>query len=153
MNYYAVNISDTLQHHGILGQRWGKRNGPPYPLGGGNHSESEINEGTKGWSIEAKREANAKKAVRKAKQISKNALNKYDEATDLGFKTNKKAEELYRKESSLHDYTKKRYSDIKVENKLKQESKKSDKRLKYEKEYIKQGMSKKEAEIAAYKRE
>ena len=22
-----------LQHHGILGQKWGKRNGPPYPLG------------------------------------------------------------------------------------------------------------------------
>lgn len=23
---------DYLQHHGIEGQRWGKRNGPPYPL-------------------------------------------------------------------------------------------------------------------------
>lgn len=40
MNYYAVNTSDTLQHHGILGQRWGKRNGPPYPLSGGAHSQS-----------------------------------------------------------------------------------------------------------------
>ena len=134
MNYYAVNTSDTLWHHGILGQRWGKRNGPPYPLSGGAHSQREKKHGTKGWSIEAKREANARKAVRKAKQISKDALNKYDEATDLGSKTNKKAEELYRKESTLHEYTKKRYSDIKVENKLKQESKKSDERLKYEKE-------------------
>ena len=30
-----------LQHHGILGQKWGKRNGPPYPLCGGDYSESE----------------------------------------------------------------------------------------------------------------
>mgnify|MGYP004527023025 FL=1 len=150
---YRINTSDELYHHGILGQRWGKRNGPPYPLGGGDHSQREKKHGTNGWSVEAKREANARKAVRKAKQISKDALNKYDEATDFGFKTNKKAEELYRKESTIHEYTKKRYSDIKVENKLKQELKKSDNRLKYEKEYIKQGMSKKEAEIAAYKRE
>lgn len=30
-----------LQHHGILGQRWGKRNGPPYPLGGGDYTQAE----------------------------------------------------------------------------------------------------------------
>ena len=28
-------------HHGILGQRWGRKNGPPYPLGASDHSASE----------------------------------------------------------------------------------------------------------------
>ena len=31
-----------LTHHGILGQEWGVRNGPPYPLGGGDYSRAEV---------------------------------------------------------------------------------------------------------------
>lgn len=30
-----------LEHHGILGQKWGKKEGPPYPLGSGDHSSAE----------------------------------------------------------------------------------------------------------------
>lgn len=30
-----------ISHHGILGQKWGKRNGPPYPLGGGDYTAAE----------------------------------------------------------------------------------------------------------------
>lgn len=32
---------DALAHHGIKGQSWGKRNGPPYPLGYSQHSSAE----------------------------------------------------------------------------------------------------------------
>lgn len=32
---------DHLEHHGILGQKWGQRNGPPYPLKEGDHSKNE----------------------------------------------------------------------------------------------------------------
>ena len=37
-------MENYLIHHGILGQQWGKRNGPPYPLGGGDYSVSEKRE-------------------------------------------------------------------------------------------------------------
>lgn len=32
---------DYICHHGILGQKWGVRNGPPYPLSGGAYTASE----------------------------------------------------------------------------------------------------------------
>lgn len=31
-----------IKHHGILGQKWGEKNGPPYPLSGGDYSSAEI---------------------------------------------------------------------------------------------------------------
>ena len=34
-------IDEYLMHHGILGQKWGKRNGPPYPLNPANRSSDE----------------------------------------------------------------------------------------------------------------
>ena len=37
MNPYSTELC----HHGILGMKWGKKNGPPYPLGAGDHSASE----------------------------------------------------------------------------------------------------------------
>lgn len=36
-----MKYKPILQHHGILGQAWGKRNGPPYPLRGGDYTPEE----------------------------------------------------------------------------------------------------------------
>lgn len=38
--------TDTLYHHGIKGQRWGVKNGPPYPLDASDYSASEKREGS-----------------------------------------------------------------------------------------------------------
>ena len=43
INIYNPYVREELylMHHGIAGQKWGKRNGPPYPLAAGAHSASE----------------------------------------------------------------------------------------------------------------
>ncbi len=46
-NYGRLVRSDELYHHGILGQKYGVRNGPPYPLGANAHSASEKKAGWK----------------------------------------------------------------------------------------------------------
>ena len=43
--YYT--IGGCLYHHGILGMRWGVKNGPPYPLEASSHNASERKAGYK----------------------------------------------------------------------------------------------------------
>lgn len=38
---YKITYNEELAHHGILGQKWGHRNGPPYPLDASAHSKAE----------------------------------------------------------------------------------------------------------------
>lgn len=43
-NYVLSYTDEYLAHHGILGQKWGKKNGPPYPLDSNQMSKAEKRE-------------------------------------------------------------------------------------------------------------
>ena len=73
--------NNYLEHHGILGQRHGVRNGPPYPLGSGDHSKSEQDAGWK-KSLGGGRneELYDRKAKKKEARSYTKQLNKKDKA-------------------------------------------------------------------------
>lgn len=59
INYYNPYVRQELyiMHHGIAGQKWGKRNGPPYPLTSSTMSYSEkrnSKDSGESWSEEKK---------------------------------------------------------------------------------------------------
>lgn len=47
--------SNYLEHHGILGQKWGKKNGPPYPLSSEQMTSRELRKNQKRNYIELKK--------------------------------------------------------------------------------------------------
>lgn len=74
-----------LEHHGILGMHWGKRNGPPYPLGSDKSTGKRLKESFSEFRKKRKKKA----AIKKAKKTR--ALKKKEELR------NKKQEEQNKK--------------------------------------------------------
>lgn len=66
IGYYVVDYGDyDIYHHGIKGQKWGIKNGPPYPLGEDNHSREE-------------KKANWKISLGKGETVTKRKIKKSD---------------------------------------------------------------------------
>lgn len=81
MEIVYLDETSSLAHHGILGQKWGQRNGPPYPLSGGDYSELE------------------KKKIYKVRRVKPNSLyNKkhFDEVLSGGTKISTLSYDPYR---------------------------------------------------------
>jgi len=94
-----------LQHHGILGQRWGVRNGPPYPLDYADHSSAEKSKNPRsrigGGSESTKKRKKPSPAVEKAKTAAK----------EIGRR-------IYRETRADHDF-----DSIRIQSKLAKEEK------------------------------
>lgn len=96
MYYVITPTSNDIQHHGILGQRKGVRNGPPYPLNPGRHSASEKKAGWRkslgGGGLFSKK----KKKSKSVNEQTKKELTKeeYEENKQKALKTGKASEIL-----------------------------------------------------------
>lgn len=86
--------SNYLAHHGILGQKHGQRNGPPYPLSRGDHSAAEK---AAGWMKSLK----DKHAVKVKKKKQQAALEKARIAKAKKAEEEKRAKEYEEKKQQI----------------------------------------------------
>lgn len=154
-----------LYHHGILGMKWGHRNGPPYPLDAGDHSASEQKAGWRksldndGSASTRKKydvdKEGAQKRLEKAKADYKTASRNYNKETHGGMTiASKETTRALLNASQEQKWAKDDVKDEKIKEKLNTETgEKSKHRQKLEAEYREKGMTEEEAAIAAYKRE
>ena len=76
-----------LVHHGIKGQSWGVRNGPPYPLGSGRSEKRKIKKAERIVSRlnEQKRTAEAEKNIANTPKLKRRALRHLKQERNMGY--------------------------------------------------------------------
>lgn len=118
-----------LYHHGILGQKWGRKMGPPYPLDASDHSAAEKKEGYKksigGGRNEslydrkaAKKEARREKYQNKANIHDRAANASYRDADDLEKAGFKKEADAVRKVGDKQKEKADRKRELQIEGKM-----------------------------------
>lgn len=80
--YYILPTDNDIQHHGVDGQKWGVKNGSPYPLN------------VKGRAALKKQKKNAKELIKTYKKNKEDLFNK-----SLRDEVNKKAKEMVSQET------------------------------------------------------
>lgn len=142
---WSYNYSTSyLEHHGILGMKWGVRRFQ-------NADGSLTAAGRQRYNIDVN---TAKARVKAAKNEERSAKTEYTRATLGGMVANPKAAKKYSKAVQKTEWEKEKLSSEKAKKSLNKETKaKSKHRSALEEEYKKKGMSSEEAEVAAYKRE
>lgn len=111
MSTFYPNDRDYLSHHGIKGQKWGRRNGPPYPLSSEVHKAVVTGKSTKSKKINKKKIADKVRENRR-KKIMHDPKKLYKHASEF---SKKEIDDAYEKLQSMNR-VKQLYSEDKKKN-------------------------------------
>ena len=92
MRAVTNSVENELSHHGILGMSWGKRFGPPYPLGGVDKKVARAE--AKRKKQQEKRIAALQKAAKKARKAKLKAAKKEKKELEKQVKINEQKQKL-----------------------------------------------------------
>lgn len=90
-----------LIHHGILGQKWGKKNGPPYPIAPGDHSAAEKKAARKSGGSSPSVSQNIKDTSESIEKLAKAGNKAIDDYSDIKRTLSKK--DNYEKAEKMSD--------------------------------------------------